>query len=239
MKSFFIFIVTCLFFVSCEKEESLLISQDQKNIEIIENIARSKGFDVIANKAKGIRTTPLTEEEIEKFNKYYSNLLLYPNLTSKAKVNISPFKNDYINFLQYTSQFRGNEITHKYTASIPYKDYNVNVEIMWGTDESNNEIVWAGASVDQTGPVLDGGAYAMISPYSQCLIYDNHTIDIEMYVNIYRKYNYVCPIECPDFIVNNFDHSEHFSIIGSFYTEGSTTLEANYVGEGICPPVFH
>ena len=37
MKSFFIFIVTCLFFVSCKKEESLLISQDQKNIEIIEN----------------------------------------------------------------------------------------------------------------------------------------------------------------------------------------------------------
>ena len=69
MKSFFIFIVTCLFFVSCEKEESLLISQDQKNIEIIEDIARNKGFEVIATKAEGTRATPLTEEEIAKYEK--------------------------------------------------------------------------------------------------------------------------------------------------------------------------
>lgn len=71
MKSFFIFIVTCLFFVSCEKEESLLISQDQKNIEIIENIARSNGFDVITSKAEGAWTTPLTEEEIAKYEKKF------------------------------------------------------------------------------------------------------------------------------------------------------------------------
>ncbi|WP_129698435.1 hypothetical protein [Parabacteroides goldsteinii] len=229
MKSFFIFIVTCLFFVSCEKEESLLISQDQKNIEIIENIARSKGFDVIANKAKGIRTTPLTEEEIAKYEKHFSNLSICANLTSENQIEIIPFENNYIERIH---TLRGYEITRTCIIPVSYMGKVFDVELMWGEDESNNDVLWAGAWAEGEGITIQGNRYRYITAFQEPY-FSNNYIDIVMYVNYFENSSYddYFP-ELSDYA----DYVEHFSITGTFNTRNEqASLSTSFMGLGKFP----
>ena len=143
--------------------------------------------------------------------------------TSKSQIKIIPFRNSYIERLEYTSNIDNSTVyTLTFPLSYNYIDFDVDISWAWN---SNNSIEWAGADVYESGSLPWYHQYSMITPYQKCYAISDNYISVVMYVNV--RYHYSDATA---------DYVEYISIKGDVDLKNEKAyLEVAYEGEGLSP----
>lgn len=125
MKSAYIILFVFVAMLSgCTNEQTFEYSVNEQNIKLIQKIACNYGFPKVELYYEGIRTTPLSQDEIIAYENYFKELRQLNGMVIKTKGVID-------------SRALESDV---YYGTASYENHSYNITVYWMKDNQTNEI---------------------------------------------------------------------------------------------------